>query len=102
VDQLIEFGLVRPSFVPPKPFRELRNLTRYRKAQIEERTRETQRLDKILQDAGVKLSSVASDIVGKSGRAMLAALVAGTTDTDVLADLARASCARKSLLCVRR
>ncbi|MGH3515684.1 MAG: IS110 family transposase, partial [Pseudonocardiaceae bacterium] len=86
--QLIEFGLVRPSFVPPKPIRELRNLTRYRKAQIEERTRETQRLDKILQDAGVKLSSVASDILGKSGRAMLDALVAGTTDIDVLADLA--------------
>lgn len=86
--QLIEFGLVRPSFVPPQPIRELRNLTRYRKAQIEERTREAQRLDKILQDAGVKLSSVASDILGKSGRAMLAALVAGTTDTDVLADLA--------------
>lgn len=86
--QLIEFGLVRPSFVPPKPIRELRNLTRYRKAQIEERTRETQRLDKILQDAGVKLSSVASDILGKSSRAMLDALVAGTTDTEVLADLA--------------
>jgi transposase len=86
--QLIEFGLVRPSFVPPKPIRELRNLTRYRKAQIEERTRETQRLDKILQDAGVKLSSVASDILGKSSRAMLDALVAGTTDTTVLADLA--------------
>lgn len=86
--QLIEFGLVRPSFVPPQPIRELRNLTRYRKAQIEERTRETQRLDKILQDAGVKLSSVASDILGKSGRAMLTALVAGTTDTEVVADLA--------------
>jgi transposase len=87
--QLIEFGLVRPSFVPPAPIRELRNLTRYRKAQIEERARETQRLDKILQDAGVKLSSVASDILGRSGRDMLAALVAGTTDTEVLADLAR-------------
>lgn len=86
--QLIEFGLVRPSFVPPKPIRELRNLTRYRKAQIEERTRETQRLDKILQDAGVKLSSVASDVLGKSGRAMLQALVEGTTDPEVLADLA--------------
>lgn len=86
--QLIEFGLVRPSFVPPAPIRQLRNLTRYRKAQIEERTRETQRLDKILQDAGVKLSSVASDILGKSGRAMLKALIAGTTDTDVLAELA--------------
>lgn len=86
--QLVEFGLVRPSFVPPAPIRELRNLTRYRKAQIEERTRETQRLDKILQDAGVKLSSVASDILGVSGRAMLAGLVSGTTDVDVLADLA--------------
>jgi len=86
--QLIEFGLVRPSFVPPAPIRELRNLTRYRKAQIEERTRETQRLDKILQDAGVKLSSVASDILGVSGRTMLQALVAGTTDPEVLADLA--------------
>ncbi len=87
--QLIEFGLVRPSFVPPEPIRQLRNLTRYRKAQIEERSREAQRLDKILQDAGVKLSSVASDILGKSGRAMLGALVAGTTDVAVLADLAR-------------
>jgi len=86
--QLIEFGLVRPSFVPPAPIRELRNLTRYRKAQIEERTREAQRLDKILQDAGVKLSSVASDILGVSGRAMLAGLVSGTTDAEVLADLA--------------
>jgi transposase len=86
--QLIEFGLVRPSFVPPVPIRELRNLTRYRKAQIEERTREVQRLDKILQDAGVKLSSVASNILGKSSRAMLCALIEGTTDTDVLADLA--------------
>jgi transposase len=86
--QLIEFGLVRPSFVPPPPIRELRNLTRYRKAQIEERSREVQRLDKILQDAGVKLSSVASDVLGKSGRAMLAGLVTGTTDTQVLADLA--------------
>jgi transposase len=86
--QLIEFGLVRPSFVPPAPIRELRNLTRYRKAQIEERTREAQRLDKILQDAGVKLSSVASDILGVSGRAMLAGLVSGTTDADVLAELA--------------
>src|SRR5439155_1490365 len=75
--QLVEHGLVRPSFVPPKPIRELRNLTRYRKAQIEERTREAQRLDKVLQDAGIKLSSVASDVLGVSARAMLRALVAG-------------------------
>jgi transposase len=87
--QLVEHGLVRPSFVPPKPIRELRDLTRYRKAQIEERGREAQRLDKVLQDAGIKLSSVATDILGRSGRDMLAALVAGTRDPEVLAELAR-------------
>ena len=69
IAQLVEHGLVCPSFVPPEPIRELRNLTRYRKAQIEERTREAQRLDKILQDAGVKLSSVATNILGVSARA---------------------------------
>jgi transposase len=93
--RLVEHGLVRPSFVPPKPIRELRNLTRYRKAQIEERSREAQRLDKILQDAGVKLSSVATDILGTSGRAMLAALVEGTRDPDVLAALARGTLRKK-------
>ena len=87
--QLVEHGLVRPSFVPPKEIRELRNLTRYRKAQIEERTREIQRLDKVLQDAGIKLSSVATRVLGASGRAMLDALVSGTTDPEVLAELAR-------------
>lgn len=87
--RLVRFGLVRPSFVPPEPIRELRNLTRYRQARIEERTRETQRLDKVLQDAGVKLSSVASDVLGRSGRDMLDALVAGTRDPEVLAELAR-------------
>jgi transposase len=65
--QLVEHGLVRPSFVPPKEIRrELRNLTRYRKAQIEERTREVQRLEKVLQDAGIKLSSVATRVLGAS------------------------------------
>ena len=87
--QLVEHGLVRPSFVPPKPIRELRNLARYRKAQIEERGREAQRLDKVLQDAGVKLSSVATDIQGRSARAMLGALVAGERDPEVLAQLAK-------------
>ena len=86
---MIEHGLVRPSFVPPKPIRDLRDLTRYRKVQIEERGREAQRLDRVLQDAGLKLSSVATDILGVSGRAMLDALVSGTQDADVLADLAR-------------
>jgi transposase len=87
--QITEHGLVRPSFVPPKPIRELRNLTRYRKAQIEERTREAQRLDKMLQDAGIKLSSVASDILGVSGRDMLNALVRGTRNPEILSELAR-------------
>ena len=98
IAQLVEHGLVRPSFVPPRPVRELRELTRYRKTQIQERTREVQRLDKVLQDAGIKLSSVATDIIGVSGRAMLEALVAGTHDPAVLAALAkgrlRASCQR--------
>lgn len=87
--RLVRFGLVRPSFVPPKPIRELRNLTRYRRTRVEERTRETQRLDKVLQDAGIKLSSVASDVLGKSGRDMLDALVAGSHDPEILAELAR-------------
>ncbi|MGH2691545.1 MAG: IS110 family transposase [Actinomycetota bacterium] len=87
--ELAQHGLVRPSFVPPKEIRELRDLTRYRKTQIQERTREGQRLDKVLQDAGIKLSSVASRVLGASGRAMLDALVAGTTDPLVLADLAK-------------
>src|SRR5437879_10686924 len=93
--QLVEHGLVRPSFVPPKPIRELRNLTRYRKAQIEERSREVQRLDKVLQDAGIKLSSVASETLGVSVRRMLEALVAGTHDPEVLAELARGRLRRK-------
>lgn len=93
--QLLEHGLVRPSFVPPKPIRELRNLTRYRAAQIEERTREAQRLDKVLQDAGLKLSSVATDVLGVSGRAMLQALVAGTREPAVLADLAKGALRKK-------
>jgi transposase len=93
--QLVEHGLVRPSFVPPKPIRELRDLTRYRKAQIEERIREVQRLDKVLQDAGIKVSSVASETLGVSVRRMLDALVAGTHDPEVLAELARGRLRRK-------
>jgi transposase len=89
IAKLVQHGLVRPSFVPPKPIRELRNLTRYRKAQIQERTREGQRLDKVLQDAGIKLSSVASDTLGASGRAMLAALIEGSARPEALAELAK-------------
>jgi transposase len=93
--QLVEHGLVRPSFVPPKQIRELRDLTRYRKTQIEERSKEVQRLEKVLQDAGIKLSSVATRVLGASGRAMLDALVSGTTDPEVLADLAKARLRKK-------
>lgn len=87
--QLAEAGLLRASFVPPKPIRALRLLTRYRKAQIGERQREANRLHKALEDTGIKLDCVASDILGVSGRAMLDALTRGTTDPSVLADLAR-------------
>lgn len=68
--QLAEHGLIRPSFVPPQEIRELRDLTRYRKVLIQERTREVQRLHKVPEDAGVKLSSVASHVLGVSGRLM--------------------------------
>ncbi len=87
--QLAEAGLLRASFMPPKPIRDLRQLTRYRKAQISERQREANRLHKALEDTGIKLDCVATDILGRSGRAMLDALVAGTTDPEVLADLAK-------------
>jgi transposase len=96
IAQLVEHGLVRPSFVPPPPIRELRDLTRYRKTVIEERTREVQRLEKVLEDAGIKLSSVASSILGVSGRAMLDALVNGEADPVVLAGLARGKLRGKS------
>jgi transposase len=99
IAQLVEHGLVRPSFVPPRPIRELRDLTRYRKTVIEERTREAQRLEKLLEDAGIKLSCVATDILGVSGRAMLAALVAGVRDPMVLAKLAKVACASSSPSC---
>jgi transposase len=87
--QLLEAGLLKRSFVPPQPIRTLRNLTRYRKAQIGERQREANRLHKILEDTGIKLDCVATDILGVSGRAMLDALCQGTTDPAVLADLAK-------------
>jgi transposase len=86
--RLLAAGLLARSFVPPKPIRSLRNLTRYRTTQIAERQREANRLHKILEDTGIKLDCVASDILGASGRAMLDALVSGTTDPAVLAELA--------------
>lgn len=86
---LVELGMVRPSFVPPQPIRELRDLTRLRRVQMEERNRVFQRLDKVLQDAGIKLTSVASSTTTKSAREMLQALVAGEVDPERLADLAK-------------
>jgi len=82
-------GLVRASFVPPAPVRALRDLTRLRTTLTAERSREVQRLEKLLEDAGIKLSSVATDIMGVSGRAMLAALIAGVTDPVMMAELAK-------------
>ena len=93
--RLLEAGLLRANFVPPKPIRQLRNLTRYRKTQIQERAREVNRLHKALEDAGMKLDCVASDIMGKSGRDMLNALVAGERDPEVLANLARRQMRKK-------
>jgi transposase len=87
--KLAERQLLRPSFVPPPAIRQLRHLTRYRADLVAVRTAEKQRVEKLLEDAQIKLSVVASDIFGVSGRAMLAALVAGERDPKVLAQLAR-------------
>jgi transposase len=82
-------GMVRPSFVPPPPIRELRELTRYRKTQIDVRAAEIARLEKVLQDAGIKLTSVASKVLTQSGRAIIEALIAGQRDPAALAELAK-------------
>jgi transposase len=87
--QLAECGLLRASFVPPPPIRQLRDLTRYRSVLADEQTREAQRLEKELEDAGIKLSSFATDILGVSGRAMIEALIRGERDPQVLAEMAR-------------
>lgn len=87
--QLGAHGLVRGSFVPPEPIRRLRDLTRTRTAITRERSREAQRLEKLLEDAGIKLSAIASDILGVSGRAMLESLITGNRDPAALADLAK-------------
>ena len=100
--QLVEHGLVRPSFVPPKPIRELRELTRYRKTLIHERTREVQRLHKLLEDAGIKLGCVASDVLGVSGRLMLEALVGGRPIPRCWPTWPEGHCARSLRCCGRR
>jgi transposase len=87
--KLAERGMLRASFVPPKPVRQLRDLTRTAKVLTQERTRHKQRVEKVLEDAQIKLSTVATDIFGVSGRAMLEALCAGQRDPRVLASMAR-------------
>lgn len=95
IAQLLEHGLVSPSFVPEAPIRRLRNLTSYRMQLQADRTRDAGRLEKLLEDASIKISAVASNIAGVSARAMMAALVAGERDPKVMADLARSKLRRK-------
>ncbi|MFD8557531.1 IS110 family transposase [Streptosporangium canum] len=87
--KVVERGMCRPSLVHPKPIRQLRDLTRYRRTLVRERTREKQRVEKLLEDAQIKLSSVISDVFGVSGRQMLASLINGERDPRVLAQMAR-------------
>jgi transposase len=93
--ELLQHGLLRASFIPPVAQRELRDLTRYRSTFIRERTTLVNRVQKLLEDANIKLAAVASDIMGVSGRAILAALLAGHADPQVLADLAKGRLRRK-------
>ena len=93
--KVAERQMLRPSFVPPEPIRRLRDLTRYRVDLVAERGREKNRVEKLLEDAGIKVSVVASDIFGTSGRAMMAALIAGERDPFVLAGMARTAMRKK-------
>lgn len=86
---LLRHGLLTASFIPPKPTRDLRDVMRYRKTLVQQRSTEINRVQKVLETANIKLSSVASDVLGKSGRAMLDALVEGQSDQEALAELAR-------------
>lgn len=89
IAELLQHGLLKASFIPEAPQRDLRELVRYRTALIRERTREVNRVQKVLEDANIKLASVASDVMGVSGREMLAAVIAGDDDPERLAQLAK-------------
>jgi len=89
IADLLAHGLLKGSFIPPEPIRDLRDLVRYRKSLTDERVRAVNRLQKVLESSNIKLSSVATDVMGVSGRAMLEALATGSTDPEVLANLAR-------------
>lgn len=95
IADLLSHGLLKGGFIPPEPIRDLRDLTRYRKSLTDERVREINRLQKLLESANIKLSSVATDVMGLSGKAMLEALISGSTDPQVLADLARGKLRKK-------
>jgi transposase len=95
IAELLQHGLLRASFIPDQAQRELRELTRYRTALIRERSAEVNRLQKVLEGANIKLASVASNVVGISGRAMLSALIAGETESAQIADLARGRLRKK-------
>lgn len=101
IADLLQHGLLRPSFVPPAFQRELRELTRYRTSVIEERSRTINRLPKILEDTNIKLAAVATDLMGQSARQMLAALLAGETNPTVVAELARGKMRAKRDLLVQ-
>lgn len=95
IADLLQHGLLRGSFVPPQPQRDLRDLTRYRVRLEESKVRVANRIQKVLEDANVKLASVASDVLGVSGRAMLRAMIAGEQDPAALAELARRGLRKK-------
>jgi len=95
IAELLQHGLLRASFIPPQSQRDLRDLTRYRTTLVRERARIVNRLQKVLEDANLKLAGVATDVMGVSGRAMLEALLAGQTDTGQLAELAKGRLRKK-------
>ncbi len=95
IADLLQHGLLRASFIPARPQRELRDLTRTRTSLIDERSAVVNRLQKVLEDATIKLAGVATDVMGVSGRAILAALLDGTTDPDTLAELAKGKLRKK-------
>src|SRR5439155_21057433 len=89
IAELLRHGLLRASFIPDRPQRELRDLTRHRRSLLQQRSRVVNQIEKLLESANIKLSAVASDVAGATGRAILKALVDGNTDQLALADLAK-------------
>jgi transposase len=96
IADLLAHGLIRSSFVPPAPIQELRDLTRTRKQLVREISQHSSRIQKTLEDANLKLGSVLSNVSGKSGRAILQALIAGESDPEKLADLAQGNMPARS------